>query len=120
MIHDSCAASSRWMAVHWSRGVAVRPGRQKSLSSSITGRLVISPRRTARADLPAAPGPVIITLFTFAYGASSARSLRPAWYYSPGLLLGGSPFWRLDSGGLGGCELGVVVVPSGAGLVAAA
>jgi hypothetical protein len=59
MIHDSCAASRRWTAAHWSRGVAVRPGRQMSLSSSITGRLVISPRRTARADLPAAPGPVI-------------------------------------------------------------
>jgi hypothetical protein len=65
MIHDSCAASSRCMAAHWSRGVAVRPGRQNSLSSSITGRLVISPRRAARVDLPAAPGPVIVTLFTF-------------------------------------------------------
>ena len=41
-------------------------------------------------------------------------------YYSPGLLHRGPPFCRLGSGGLGGFELGVVVVPSGAGLVAAA
>jgi hypothetical protein len=40
------------------------------LSSSITGRLVISRRRTARVDLPAVPGLIIITLFIFAYGAN--------------------------------------------------
>jgi hypothetical protein len=78
MIRDSCVVSPRWRAAHRSGGVAVRPGRQKSVSSSITGRLVISPRRTARADLPAAPGPVIITRFTFDYDADFARSLRPA------------------------------------------
>ena len=45
---------------------------------------------------------------------------RPYRYYSPGLLRRGPPFRRLGLGGLGGCELGVVMVPSGAGLVAAA
>ena len=95
MIRDSCAASPRWTAAHWSRGVAVRPVRQKSLSSSITGRLVISPRRTARADLPAAPGPVIITLFTFDYDADFAKSLRPA---DPICWMA----WDADGGGFAG------------------
>src|SRR5467141_2039061 len=74
MIHDSCAASRRWMTAHSSRGVGARPGRQKSLSSSITGRPVILPRRAARVDLPAAPGPTMITRFIHAYGANPARS----------------------------------------------
>jgi hypothetical protein len=45
------------------------------LSSSITGRRVISPRRAARVDLPAPPGPTTITRFLHAYGANLARSL---------------------------------------------
>lgn len=75
MIRDSCAASWCWMVAHSSGGVAVRPGRQKSLSSSITGRPVISPRRAARVDLPAAPGPTTMIRFTHPYGANPARSL---------------------------------------------
>ena len=39
-------------------------------------------------------------------------------YYSPGLLHGDPPFFWRWSGDAGGLELGVVVVPSGAGLVA--
>src|SRR5215813_2619039 len=78
MIHDSRAASWRWIAAHWSLGVAARPGRQKSLSSSITGRPVISPRRAARVDLPAAPGPTMTTRFTYAHDASPAnRDIHP-------------------------------------------
>src|SRR5215467_16147365 len=90
MIHDSRAANWRWIAAHWSLGVAARPGRQKSLSSSITGRPVISPRRTARVDLPAAPGPTTITRLTFAYDANFIRSLetspalRAHWPHSHG------------------------------------
>lgn len=60
MIHDSRAASLRWLAAHSPGGVAARPGRQKSLSSSITGGPVISARRAARVVLPAAPGPTTL------------------------------------------------------------
>ena len=42
----------------------------------------------------------------------------PALYYSSGLLHGRPPFFRLGLCDAGGLELGVVVVPSGAGLVA--
>jgi hypothetical protein len=37
MIHDSCAVGPRWTAAHSARGVAVRPGRQKSLSARSPG-----------------------------------------------------------------------------------
>jgi hypothetical protein len=37
------------------------------LSSSITGRPVISPKRTASVDLPEPPGPKITTRFIFLY-----------------------------------------------------
>ena len=73
MIHDSLRASSRWIAAHWSRDVAVRPGRQNSLSSSMTGSLVISPRQMGRVDLPSGPGP--FTHLISVYGAISVRSL---------------------------------------------
>ena len=65
-IHDpfSWAASLSWIFTHSSRGMATSPGCQKILSSSITGRPVISPRRAARVDLPDAPRPRMITRFT--------------------------------------------------------
>jgi hypothetical protein len=57
--------------------VAARPARQKSLSSSTTGRPVTSPKLTARVNLPAVPGPTMATHCTVVYGAF-ARSLRSA------------------------------------------
>ncbi len=78
MIHDSAAASWRWMAAHCSRCVGARPGRQKSLSSSITGRPVILPRQAARVVLPDAPGPMTMTRFTSAYAANPAGLLISA------------------------------------------
>jgi hypothetical protein len=39
------------------------------LSSSITGRPVISPKRTASVELPDPPGPKITTRFIFLYAA---------------------------------------------------
>ena len=65
MIHPSFATSRSWAATHSSRGVATRPGRQKILSNSTTGRPLISPKRFARVDLPDAPRPRITTRFIF-------------------------------------------------------
>src|SRR5215831_4192857 len=51
------------MAIHCSRDVGIRPGRQNSLSNSINGSLVISARRKASVDFPEAPGPRMTTRF---------------------------------------------------------
>jgi hypothetical protein len=58
--------------------------------------------------------------------AGQGAAMEPAYkgrekvtgYYSSGLLHDGPPFFRRWSCEAGGLELGVVVVPSGAGLVA--
>ena len=63
MIHPSFATSRSCAHAHSFRGVARRPGCQKTISSSTTGRPVISPRRFARVDLPDAPRPRITTRF---------------------------------------------------------
>src|SRR5437867_2261379 len=49
--------------IHSTRGVGNRPERQKILSSSTTGRPVISPNCRARVDFPAAPRPSMTTRF---------------------------------------------------------
>src|SRR6266481_8181852 len=64
MIHRSSLTTRSCTFAHSSRGVATIPARQKSLSSSITGRPVTSPKRMARVDLPDAPGPKMSTRFT--------------------------------------------------------
>jgi len=82
MIHNSCPANSRRMALHWSRGVASRPGRQESLSSFYyrkTGDVAQAQREGRFAD---APGPRMITRFIRAYSANPARtptSTPPGW-----------------------------------------
>jgi hypothetical protein len=63
MIHFSFATRRSCAYAHSFRDVARRPGCQKNLSSSTTGRPVISPRRFARVDLPDAPRPRITTRF---------------------------------------------------------
>lgn len=63
MIQDSSATSFRRISAHCSGGVGTRPDCQNSLSSSITGIPVISPRRFPRVDFPEAPGPSIRTRF---------------------------------------------------------
>ena len=72
MIHRSPATSFSCITTHWSRGVAISPGRQKILSTSITGSPVISPKRLASVDLPDAPRPMMTTRFT----VSSLRRLQ--------------------------------------------
>jgi hypothetical protein len=78
MIHRSPPTSFSCITTHWSRGVAISPGRQKILSTSITGSLVISPKRLARVDLPDAPRPMMTTRFIvsslrrFQFGATVA------------------------------------------------
>src|SRR6266576_5051534 len=49
------------MADHDSRGVGSKPGRQKSLSNSTTGSLVIAPNARASVDFPDAPRPRMTT-----------------------------------------------------------
>jgi hypothetical protein len=71
MIQRSPATSFSCMATHCSRGVAISPGCQKILSTSITGSPVISPKRLARVDLPDAPRPRMTTRFM----PSSLRNL---------------------------------------------
>jgi hypothetical protein len=51
--------------------------------------------------------------------SGSESTIEPARYYSPGLLHESLRSFRQGSGDAGGFEPGVVVVPSGAGLVAA-
>jgi hypothetical protein len=63
MIHPSVATSFSCKLTHSSRGVASRPARQKTLSSSITGRAVSSLNCLARVDLPDAPRPRTTTRF---------------------------------------------------------
>jgi len=72
MIHRSPATSFSCITTHWSRGVAISAGRQKILSTSITGSPVISPKRLARVDLPDAPRPTMTTRFI----VSSLRRLQ--------------------------------------------
>ena len=78
MIHRSPATSLSCVTTHWPRGVAISPGRQKILSTSITGSPVISPKRLARVDLPDAPRPTMTTRFivsslrTLQFGATAA------------------------------------------------
>jgi len=61
MIHRSPTASSSCISIHCWRGVAISPGCQKILSTSVTGSPVISPKRLARVDLPDAPRPRMTT-----------------------------------------------------------
>lgn len=77
MIHDSGQASRRCTPAHSSREIVTRPGRQKCWSSSTTGSPVISPRRAASTDLPAAPRPMIVdSVFAFRPGYNSFWDYR--------------------------------------------
>ena len=61
MIHRSPTTSCSCISIHPWRGVAISPGCQKILSTSITGSPVISPNCLARVDLPDAPRPTMTT-----------------------------------------------------------
>src|SRR3984893_1874807 len=75
MIHSFSSTRICWTTAHWWRGVAARPGRQKTLSSSITGRPVISPKRLARIDLPEAPRPKMTTRFIIQFYSARGEFL---------------------------------------------
>ncbi len=77
---EAASASSCCAFIHSSRGIGARPGRQKCLSSSITGSPVIWPRSTAAVDLPAPPRPITGVLVLgqgIALTAPSAQSGAP-------------------------------------------
>jgi hypothetical protein len=61
MIQDEFCISRFWMRAHSSGGNACSPDCQNILSSSMTGRPVISPKVRAREDLPAAARPKMTT-----------------------------------------------------------
>lgn len=81
MIHRSPAMSFSCITIHWSRGVAISPGRQKILSTSTTGNPAMSPKRLARVDLPDAPRPRMTTRFiVFSFTQIAV------WFHGGGLL----------------------------------
>jgi len=63
IIHRSPTTSCSCIAIHFWRGVAISPGCQKILSTSVTGSPVRSPKCLARVDLPDAPRPTMSTRF---------------------------------------------------------
>jgi hypothetical protein len=75
MIHPSVATSFSCKLTHSSRGVASRPARQKTLSSSISGSAVSSLNCLARVDLPEAPRPRTTTRFISSSVRHSERNL---------------------------------------------
>jgi hypothetical protein len=59
MIQRGSLASFRCISAHFSRDRGARPGCQKCLSNSMTGRSTSSPTRRATVDFPAPPRPRI-------------------------------------------------------------